>query len=394
MQRVRAALRRALVPALALVSAFLLGAALIVLTDFEHLRTFGTDPIGAVGGAIGGVFEAYGAMVSGAIADPGRILAAIQSGDERDVAAAIRPMTETLVIATPFIFVALGLAVSFQAGLFNLGADGQFMLGSFGAFVAVALLRGQLPPALTLAVGLAGGALFGAAYGFLPGLLKARTGAHEVITTLMLNPIAPTATFLIASVIAATGAFDGAPPTMPEVPLLLDIRTIRLDWGLIAALATAAAVWFVLFRTTLGFELRANGFNPTAARGAGMSPGGSTMRAMALSGGLVGLGSAFFAFGPADGFGGAPGRDMGYVALALALLGGLRPTGVVLAAVLYGALDTGAKNMVVATGIPLALLTVVIALAVMFVAAPGLVRSTWRLGPVGPDERPSPTHGV
>jgi simple sugar transport system permease protein len=329
----------------------------------------------ALGAAIGGVFEGYGAMLSGAIGDPGRIVAALQSGDPKDIANAIRPISETLVNTTPFIFVSLGLVVSFRAGLFNLGADGQFFIGGVGATLTVSLVAGQLPPFLALVAGLAGGFFFGAAYGFVPGFLKARTGAHEVITTLMLNSIAPAVVTLMFSL----AAFGGSPAPFPRVPVLLDLPAIRVDWGFVAALLTAAAVSFFLHRTTLGLELRASGFNRTAANSAGMRPGRSMVLAMALSGALAGLGSAFLALGPAGQVGFV--RDLGYISLALALLAGLRPSGVVLAAALYGALNNGAKSMVIATGIPLALLTFIIAVAVMFVAAPGLIRSLWRLGP-------------
>ena len=380
MKRLGGLLRRAVIPALALVTAFVLGAILIVLTDFEHLKNLGSDPAGALAGALGGVFEGYGAMLAGAIGDPGRIVAAIQSGSPNDIADAIRPLTETLVSATPFIFVALGLAVSFHAGLFNLGADGQFLIGSLGVGMTAAFLQGA-PAFATLVGSLAGGALFGAAYGFVPGFLKARTGAHEVITTLMLNSIAPAVPGLLFLALSTVDLGRLGSMAVPEVPLLFDLRAIRLDWGFVVALLMAPVVSFLLFRTSLGFELRATGFSRTAARGAGINPGRSTMLAMALSGGLVGLGSAFFVLGPGGGFGGGPSNDMGYVALALALLAGLRPSGVVLAALLYGALTSGAKNMVIATGIPLALLTVIIAAALMFVAAPGLIRSIWRLGP-------------
>ncbi len=376
MKRSGELLGRAVVPTLALVSAFFLGAILIVLTDFDHLQRLGSDPFAALAGAIGGVFDGYGAMFAGAIGDPGRIVAAIRSGDTSDIASAIRPISETLLSATPFIFVGLALAVSFRAGLFNLGADGQFLIGGFGATVTAILLNGLLPPSVLLVVALAGGAAFGAAYGFVPGFLKVRTGAHEVITTLMLNPIAPSLAFLVAGSVGSGGS--AAP--LPKVPLLFDIPTIRLDYGFVAALAVAAAVSFLLFRTTLGFELRATGFSRSAARGAGMRPGGSTILAMSLSGGLIGLGSAFFALGPASGIPGAPTMDMGYVALALALIAGLRPGGVVLVALLYGALNNGAKNMVIVAGLPLALLVAIIAFALMFVAAPGLIRSIWRLG--------------
>jgi simple sugar transport system permease protein len=191
MDRIHVELRRARHPALALFTAFLLGAIVIVLTDFEHLRQIGTDPLAAIGGALGGVIEGYAAMFSGAIGDPRRIVAAIQSGTTDDIAAAIRPISETLLIATPFIFAGLGLAVSFHAGLFNLGVDGQFLIGGLGAYITAMLVAGHLPPPLALVVAVLGGTIAGGAYGFVPGFLKARTGAHEVITTLMLNGVAP-----------------------------------------------------------------------------------------------------------------------------------------------------------------------------------------------------------
>ena len=376
MQRIRDQLRRVRDPALALVTAFVLGAILIVLTDFDHLRLIGTDPLGAIGGAFGGVIEGYPAMFSGAIGDPGRIVAAIQSGDPEDIAAALRPVSETLVSATPFIFAGLGLAVSFRAGLFNLGVDGQFLIGGLGAFITATLVAGQLPPPLALVLAVAGGTIAGGAYGFIPGFLKARTGAHELITTLMLNGIAPNLAFLILGSIDLLGTAAADPG---RAAAHRHAGPIRVDYGFVVALAMAAVVSFLLFRTTLGFEFRAAGFNRTAARGAGIRPGRSTVLAMSLSGGLVGMGAALFGLGPAQGFSGGPSNDLGYVAIALALIAGLRPSGIVVAAILYGALTTGAKSMVIVTGIPLALLVVIVAFAMMFVAAPDLIRSIWRL---------------
>jgi ABC-type uncharacterized transport system permease subunit len=381
MHRIRDDLYRALVPVLAVVTAFFLGAIVIVVTDFEHLQRIGTDPLGAIGGALGGLVDGYRAMFAGAIGHPGRIVAAIQSGNAGDIAAAIRPFSETLVSATPFIFVGLGLAVSFRAGLINLGADGQFLIGGLGASMTTLLVAGHLPPFLALVVGLLGGTIAGGAYGFVPGFLKARTGAHEVITTLMLNGVAPNIAFLSFRLID----FSGPPPAIPTVPRVIDLPTIRVDYGFVVAIAMAALVSWLLFRTTRGFELRATGFSRTVARGAGMRPGRTTMLAMSISGGLVGMGSAFFGLGPAGGFSGGPPFDLGYVAIALALLAGSRPGGVVVAALFYGALTTGAKSMVIATGIPLALLVVIVAFAIMFVAAPGLIRSIWRLGPPKPN---------
>ena len=386
MQQIGDELRRALVPVLALVTAFVLGAIAIVLTDVEHLQHIGTDPLGAIGGALGVVVDGYGAMLSGALGDPGRIAAAFQSGDTGDIEAAIRPISEALVSATPFIFVGLGLAVSFRAGLINLGADGQFLIGGVGAAITAALVAGHLPPLLALVVAVIGGIVAGGAYGFVPGFLKARTGAHEVITTLMLNGVAPGLAFLTFQSIDLS--FAGPPTAIPVVPRLFDLRTIRVDYGFVVGLAMAALVSALVFRTTRGFELRATGFSRSAARGAGMRPGRATMLAMALSGGLVGMGSALFGLGPAGGFSGPPTYAMGYVALALTLVAGSRPAGVVVVALFYGALTNGAKTMVIVTGIPLALLVVIVVFAMLFVAAPGLIRSMWRLK--APEATPLP----
>jgi ABC-type uncharacterized transport system permease subunit len=157
------------------------------------------------------------------------------------------------------------------------------------------------------------------------------------------------------------------------VPTLIDLPTIRVDLGIIAGLVVAAVVSWLLFRTTLGFELRATGFSRSVVRSVGMRPGRSTILAMAISGGLAGMGSAFMTLGNGS-FG-----EIGFFSLALALLAGLRPSGIVAVALLFGALNNGAKQMVIETGIPLALLTVIIALAVMFVAAPRLIGAIWRI---------------
>jgi ABC-type uncharacterized transport system permease subunit len=370
-------LRRAVIPALAVLTAFVLGGIVIVLTDFDHLQHIGTDPAGAIGGAIGGMLDAYAAMLSGAIGDPGRLVPAIQTGSARDIAFAIRPFTESLLNATPLIFAGLAVAVAFHAGLFNLGVNGQFLIGGLGASVATVLLAGQLPPLLILGIAILAGTLSGAAYGFIPGLLKARTGAHEVLTTLMLNTIAAQ----LALLVLRAGDFGKVLTPIADIPRILDLPTVRLDWGFVAALLLAPVVSFLLFRTTLGFELRASGFSRNVARGAGMAPGRATILAMTVSGGLVGMGSAFVTLGPSGQFSFGPSGDIGFVALALALIGGLRPSAIVLAALLYGALDNGASKMGIASGIPLALLVVIVAFAMMFVAAPSLTRMIWHIRP-------------
>ena len=196
----------------------------------------------------------------------------------------------------------------------------------------------------------------------------------------MLNGLAPSVAFLIVSVID----LSGPPAAIPAVPPLIDLPTVRVDYGFVVALAMAAVVSFLLFRTTLGFEFRATGFSRTAARGAGIRPGRTMMLAMFAVRRARRHGQRVLRPRARAGFSGGPVYDLGYLAVALALLAGRRPSGVVVVALLYGALTTGAKNMVIVTGIPLALLTVIVAFAIMLVAAPDLTRSIWRLKPPKP----------
>ena len=384
MKRVTAQLRKGLVPFLAVLSALIVGAIVIILTDLKSLSTFGTDPLGAIGGAVGGVFKGYGSMLTGAFGDPDRIAKAIETGAEKDIATAIRPITDSLVAAMPLIFVGLAVAISFRAGMFNIGADGQLMIGALGATVTVIALDQQAAAVGILVIALIVGTLFGAFWGFIPGFLKARTGAHEVITTIMLNYVAQQVVFfgLSLSFLRAAG---GVTPisknlaTITDVPLIINLPAIRLDYSFVVALIMAVAVSWLLFKTTKGYELRASGFNMTAARYAGMSAGGSMMLAMSLSGGLAGLAGSFMVIGTVGQLSLDLSGGMGFTAIALALLAGLRPSGVVAAALLFGALTAGGKTMGITSGVPFDLLTFIMALVIMFVAAPGLIRSIWRV---------------
>ena len=235
------------------------------------------------------------------------------------------------------------------------------------------------------------GTLTGAAWGFIPGFLKARTGAHEVITTIMLNYVAAQLVLfgLRSDFLRQPG--NDAPiskvlSTIVRVPLIFDLPAIRLHYGFFVALIMAAIVSWFIFKTTKGFELRAAGFNLHAARYAGMSAGGSIMLAMTLSGGLAGLGGSFEVLGTAGQMTNDLSAGFGFNAIALALLAGNRPLGIVAAALLFGALRTGGGLMQVKTGIPLDLLVFIQALVIMFVAAPVLVRSIYRMNPRPLDE--------
>jgi ABC-type uncharacterized transport system permease subunit len=383
-KRLRSLVSRALVPILAVVTALIFGGFLIILTDFENLSRLGSDPVGAIAGAVGGVFRGYGAMLAGALGDPARIVTALQSGDQRDIATAIRPITETLVATTPLIFTGLAVAISFRAGMFNIGADGQLMIGALASTITAILLAGSVPSFAILLIALVLGTVAGGAWGFIPGFLKARTGAHEVITTIMLNYIAALVVFfaLRSDTLRAAGSTSPISKNLApiaDVPNLIPLPAIRLDLGFIVALLMAVVVSWLLFRTTLGFELRASGFNMTAARYAGMSAGGSMMIAMTFSGALAGMAGAFLVLGTVGQLSLDLSGGIGFNAIALALLASLRPSGVVLAALLFGALTTGGKTMGIQSGIPFELLSFIMALVIMFVAAPGLIRAIWRV---------------
>ena len=387
MRRLRKLLGPILVPFLAIVTAFIVGSIFILITDFDNLSKLGTDPAGAIGGAIGNIINAYSAMAIGAVGDPAKISAALANPDPKQIAAAIRPITETLVAATPLIFTGLAVAISFRSGVFNIGVEGQFILGAFGATVAAITLKDQAPTPVILIVSILAGVLTGAGWGFIPGYLKAKTGAHEVITTIMLNYVAVQIVLfgLRSDFLRKEGSSQPISKvlTFVRIPGLFDIfnlPAIRLHWGFILALVMAVVVSWFLFRTTKGFELRASGFNLTAARYAGMSASGSIILAMTLSGAMAGLGGSVEVLGTVPQMSNDISSGYGFNAIALALLAGNRPSGIVAAALLFGALRTGGGLMQVKTGIPLDLLFFIQALVIMFVAASGLIRALWRLG--------------
>jgi ABC-type uncharacterized transport system permease subunit len=400
MKRVRDLLRRSALPILSVVTGLLFGAVVIVLTDFDHLSQIGTDPVGAIGGAIRGVADAYGAMLSGAFGDPGRIATAFQTGVSTDIAKAIRPITETLVAAMPLIFCGLAVAISFRAGMFNIGADGQLLLGALGATITAIVLANKVPAPVILVASIAAATAVGGFWGFVPGFLKARTGAHEVITTIMLTYVAKLIVFfaLRSPDLRAAGSTSPISKNLApivDVPNIISLPGLRLDYGFVVALLMAVAVSWLLFKTTKGFELRAAGFSLSAARYAGMSAGGSMMVAMTLSGALAGMGGGFMVIGTVGQLSLDLSNGIGFNAIALALLAGLRPSGVILAALLFGALTQGGKLMGIESGIPFDLLFFIMALVIMFVAAPGLIRGMWRIkvGKPAPEIAATPSAG-
>ena len=274
---------------------------------------------------------------------------------------------QTLFKATPLIFTGLAVALGFRAGLFNIGAEGQLYLGGLAAALAGTALAG-LPGALLLPLALLAAAAAGAAWGAVPGLLKARFGAHEVINTIMLNFVA----FALASFV---GRFAFEPATVRTAAVGAGAEIARLDvllpalrgspvnFSLLLALLAAAGAGLLLFGTRLGYELRAVGLNAPAAEYGGVSIGRTQVAAMALSGGLAGLGGANFVLGYKHYFELNFAAGAGFLGIAVALLGRNHPAGVVVAALFFGALSHG--GLVINQRVPRELVDVLQALVIL-----------------------------
>jgi ABC-type uncharacterized transport system permease subunit len=365
-----------LVPALALLTALIIGGVIIALTDLDTLSVWGEDPVEAFKLTMSGIFDAYKALLLGSVGSP-------------------RAISETLFAATPLIFAGLAVAVGFQAGLFNIGVNGQMHIGGM-----VALWVGftfDLPAIVHIPLVLLGAIIGGAFWGGIAGLLKARTGAHEVITTIMLNFIA---LFLVdfllkTSLFQQQGRNDPisqAANASARFPKL--IGDFRVNIGFLVALVAVALIWWLLYRSTVGFEFRAVGFNAEAGKYAGMNVAWIYVAAMGVSGALAGIGGSNQVLGlePYRGISNFAG-NIGFDAIALALLGRSHPVGVLFAGLLFGGLRAGGREMQGAAGIPIDLVLVLQALIIVMIAAPELVRAIYRIKPPKDEPKTMVTSG-
>ena len=381
------------VPALSISVALLVGALFIIFTDIEVLGGLLSDPIGALSLGIGRAATAYSALFRGAFGDPENIGKAIASnGDIKLWARALRPIVESIVASVPLIFVGLGVSVAFRTGIFNIGGAGQYTMGAVGGTIAALVFGAGVTPApIAILLVMVFGIIGGAAWAFLPGYLKARVGASEVITTIMLNFIAGQFVFFLVS----NFEFIQKPPRIQPVskelsqfvdlPGILPIAALRMDISIIIALLTAVAVSWFLFRSTRGFELRAAGLNLAAAKYAGIGAGSSIITAMLISGAISGLGGALVAVGTIKQLSPGIAGSVGFTAIAIALVGGTRPSGVVATALVFGLLQHGGSLMQVQTGIPIEMLLFIQALVIAFIAAPeltlGILKNPFRRRP-------------
>jgi len=291
-------------------------------------------------------------------------------------------LPETLVATIPYVFLGLAVATGFRAGLFNIGADGQFYLGAaFGVFVGYSVhgVPGLVHVPMAMLAGMLGGFLWAA----VPGILKARFGAHEVITTIMLNY---TAYLLTDWLINNRGPMADLHASAPKTPFIDPTAQLPVLWpgtrlhlGLVIALLAVPVVWFLLERTTIGFRIRAVGLNATAARAAGISVGWTMVTVMGVSGALAGLAGADEVLGVSHFMPASYSIGYGFDAIAVALLARSNPWAIVPAAFLLGAMRSGSGFMQLQTQVSSDLVSIVQATVIMFVAAPLLVRWIFRL---------------
>ena len=377
---------------LAILVAIVLGGLLIAFTTQSVLHAWGdffSSPGNAIAQAWDAASGAYVAIFEGSIFNPHTVSALFQQKSmsialhDGTVSSVFYPLSETCVQATPLILAGLSVAVAFRAGLFNIGASSQWI---GGAILATWLGYGvNLPIVIHVVVCVIGGFVGGAVLGYVVGLLKARTGAHEVIVTIMANYIMQ---YLLAYLLGKPKLLEkpGANGNLispniasnAHLPLLFGTH-LRINAGFLLALACAAGVWWLMNRSTLGFEFRTVGANPNAARSSGMSVTRTWVLVMLIAGGLAGLAASTVIQGTDFSLNFQSYGTYGIDAITVALLGRSKPGGVVLAALLYGALHAGAPLMQASTGVPVDIVQVIQALIVMFVAAPPLVRAIFRL---------------
>jgi len=358
-----------IIPIVAILLALLCGAILIILTSpASHGSLDFLLPI-----------KAYEALLEGATG----ISFLDTDGATTTLAISLIPsaqaLTNTLVRASPLILTGLAVGLGFKAGLFNIGGNGQVLVGAFfAALTGAALAQQPVPIALTVAV--LAGAIGGALYGFIPGALKAFTGAHEVVVTIMLNSLAA---FAIVGLVNDIFWIQG-----PSFKRTADVGNAAMPvlfgrdghLGVFIALLMVPIVYFLIYRTTLGFEIRTVGANPSAARYAGMSPRRLIVLTLSLSGLLDGLAGTIVILGPSLGYYPAVfGTTIGFVGITVALLGRSHPVGILLAALLLGGMSAGGSTMQIQADIQPEIIDVIQGLILLFLAAEVVIRRLLRV---------------
>jgi len=372
-------------PILSILSALIIGGVVVIVSDnqiIELWSNFFQQPLKALSTSWFTVIETYKALFSGSLGNPSEFFQAVFSGDSKLILRALDPLSETLLAATPLVFTGLAVALGFKAGVFNMGAEGQLFIGAlFGTIVGVNFPF--LPFFIHLPLSIIAGFLGGALWGFIPGILKAKTGANEVIVTMMLNFVAYSLVefFLTQPLIQRPDRNDPISMMVLKSSVLPPlIRGLRVNWGFILALAAAVFVSWFLYKSTKGYEVRMVGKNIRAAKYSGIKTSKTVVMTLCLSGGLAGLAGATEILGVTKCL--SPGFSPGYGwdALAISVLGGLQPVGILFSSILFGALRAGSTPMQMSTGIPIDLITIIQGFIIVFIAAPLLVKEIYRPG--------------
>ena len=365
--------RSAKLPLLAFISALFVSSFFIALSDPEVLK-LKSSPLRMLAKGVTAAARAYAALFQGSVFDINLAVAG-------SPLSGFYPLSETMVSAAPLILTGLSVALAFRAGLFNIGAQGQFIFGAVGA--SLVGFKATLPIGIHVIAAIVTAMVFAGLWGGFVGFLKAKTGAHEVIVTIMLNYVAvyflywllSTTTFL------RKGRQDPISPPVKETARLPHLfgDNLRANFGFVIALAAAALIWWLLNRTIWGFRFRAVGANSAAARTAGISVATVTTLTMFIAGALAGLGGAVQVMGSEFSLTAGVGGSFGFDAITVALLGRANPIGTVFAAILFGALRAGGLTMQASTNTPIDLVLIIQALVVLFIAAPALVKKIYRV---------------
>ena len=380
-----ARLRGLVVPALSVLTALIIGALILMFTDQEAYKLMGEGQVWeAIRVAVSNLVSAYKALYEGALGNPGDIIQAIRdslaTADLKPLLKALRAPSDSLVQSVPYIFAGLAVALGFRAGLFNIGAEGQIGVGWMVAVVVGYSFTG-LPAFIHLPLAILTGAVAAGLWAGIAGVLKARTGAHEVITTIMLNYVVyRLSDWLLCGPLEKTVGTCRTQQIVETayLPQYLD-HPVTIHWGFILALVAAAIMGWFLFRTTWGYELRTVGANPDAARYGGINVGKIIVLAMFLSGCLAGMAGVVQGLGITHNIALGFQAGYGFDSIALALLGKSHPVGVTAASLLFGMLRAGAARMQSVAGVPTEIVQIIQALVIVFIAAPAIIQAIYRL---------------
>jgi len=375
-----------LLPVLAVFTALVIGGLVIAFSNIATLAAWGNffhDPLGALVKTWITIRDAYSAMFIGAFGNPVEVFKQfgiwITTGDSKQLLTALRPVSDSLLLSVPYILAGLGVAVGFQCNMFNIGAEGQLTIGGLATAYIGYAVHG-LPWYIHAPLAILAGAFAAGIWGAIPGYLRARFGAHEVINTIMMNYIS----FRLMNYLLNGPMKEGGTPASPIVLPTAQLGTIfpspvRIHWGFFIALGLAVVVYWLLYKTTFGMEIRMVGTNSRAAKYAGIAVPRTMILAMVISAVLCGLAGSIHLLGVDHRMMPSFSPGYGFDAIALALLGNSHPLGVVLASLLFAFLRGGAAHMQSVASTPVEIIRIIQGLVIVFVAAPEIIRGLYHL---------------